>query len=65
MDSKNCRICESVLSIVILVMVLWPNMLGTIASKWVVIVAAVLLLLHAIGCKDCVCSEDKAKKKRK
>ncbi len=65
MDSKNCRTFEAVLSIVILVLILWPKILGAMASKWIVIIAAVLLLLHAIGCKACVCSEGKTKKKRR
>ena len=67
MFNCNCRSTETVLGIVILIVIFWPALLGAIASKWIVIVAAVLLVLHAWSCKNCGIhmSEEIPKKRRK
>jgi hypothetical protein len=49
----NCKWTEIVLAIVILVFVFWV----TTASQWIVAIAAILLLIHALMCKNCaMCS---------
>ena len=66
MDCK-CNWVESVLAIVIIVFAFTSS--G--ASKWIVVIAAVLLLIHALVCKSCkTCAEclkgaPAVKKKRK
>ena len=53
MDCK-CNWVESVLAIVIIIFAFTSS----VASKWIVVIAAVLLLLHALVCKSCkMCSE--------
>lgn len=42
-----CDKPSSFLAIVILVLALWPNLIGAAASKWVIVVAAVLILISA------------------
>lgn len=49
MFNSNCKATETVLALVILVFALWQ----TTFSKWVIVVAAILLLLHAFSCKNC------------
>ena len=49
----NCKGIELVLAIVILVFALWQ----TTYSSWIVIIAAVLLVLHALSCKG-MCGTD-------
>ncbi|MFH1325810.1 MAG: hypothetical protein ABIH49_03540 [archaeon] len=49
-----CRWTEAVLAIVIIVFTWWPTqILSAMVSKWIVIVAAAYLLLHAFTCKHC------------
>lgn len=49
----NCKVTEIVLGIVVLIFALWPDWIGAMASKWIVGIAAVLLILHAATCKNC------------
>ena len=44
----NCKATEIVLGLVVLVFALYQ----TSYSKWVIVVAAVLLLIHGLACKD-------------
>lgn len=46
----NCKVCESVLAIVILVFAIWWNSY----SQWVIGIAAAVLLLHSFMCKSCM-----------
>lgn len=46
----NCKWTETVLAIIILVFAFWTSWAY---SQWVVIIAAVLLLIHAWACKSC------------
>ena len=65
----NCKWVEVVLAIVILVFTFW----STAVSQWLVAIAAVLLLIHALMCKNCAkcepdtgkASKGKSTKKRK
>ena len=41
--------CEAILGIIILVFALWE----TTYSNWIIVVAAVLLLIHSFTCKKC------------
>lgn len=62
----NCKIMEIVLGIVILILTLWPMILGAKASMWIVVVAAALLVIHALTCKNCgACEPMKQTSKRK
>lgn len=45
----NCKWIEILLAIVAIVFTLWP----TAYSKWVVVIAAALILIHALSCKMC------------
>lgn len=50
----GCRWLEAILALVIIVFTYWPTMLfSTMTSEWIVIVAAVLLLIHALFCAKC------------
>lgn len=41
--------CEAIIAIVILIFALWE----TTFSKWIIVIAAVLLLIHSFTCKKC------------
>ena len=58
-----CKWCELVIAIVILVFALWE----TTYSKWIIVVAAIALLIHSfIKCKYCYCTcEEEAKPTKK
>jgi hypothetical protein len=49
----NCKTVESILAIVILIVAIMPDLLGNTGSMWITIIAAALLLLHALMCKKC------------
>lgn len=55
----NHRHWEAVLSVLILIFAFWQTMY----SKWVIVVAAALILLHTAGCGDCCSVEQAAPKK--
>lgn len=50
----NCKWCELVIAIVILVFTFWQ----TTASKWIIAIAAIVLILHSFMCKSCMMCED-------
>lgn len=58
---------NSILGIVILLVTIWPTMFSAMTNKWIVIIAAILLVIHACCCKNCgMCGhEDMSKKKRR
>ena len=61
----NCKWLEVVLLLLIIIWAIWANLFG-IPSFWVIIVAAVILLIHELGCKNChVNMKAKPKKKAK
>lgn len=54
----------TIAAVVILVLALWPELLGAVATKWVVIIAAfVVLIVVWAGVKCKWCEMEKAKKK--
>ena len=58
----NCKMCESILAILIVVFALWP----TPWSQWIVVIAGALLLIHSFACKNCkMCSEHEMMSKKK
>ncbi|MBI3333894.1 hypothetical protein HYZ97_00190 [Candidatus Pacearchaeota archaeon] len=46
----NCQVTEVILAIVIIVFALWSSLAW---GKWVVVIAAALLLIHALKCNNC------------
>lgn len=45
----NCRWTEGVLAAVIIVFAVWPTLIfSATVSKWIVVVAAAILLVHAL-----------------
>ena len=63
----NCKWTESVLAIVIIVFALWPALISSaVVGKWIVIVAAALILIHGLACNHCgICAPEDAKGKGK
>ena len=63
----NCKWLEIIVAVVVFVMVMWPALLGSDVSKWVAAIAAVILLIHALMCKNCAMGAAQAKggKKKK
>lgn len=49
----NCKWCELVIAIVILVFAFWM----TAWSKWIIVIAAIVLLLHSFLCRSCMMCE--------
>ena len=49
----NCKWTETILALVILVFAIWPSLIPQVQGSWIIIVAAVLLLIHAWTCKNC------------
>ena len=46
----NCKWTETIIGVVILVVTLWPNLLGASVSWWLTVIAAAILILHAWRC---------------
>jgi len=61
----NCKWTESILGLAIFVVTLWPSLLNAMLNKWIVILAAVLLVMHAWGCHNCACMKEMPKKKKR
>lgn len=64
----DCKWIELVLAVVILVFTIWPSqILSTGISWWLVVIAAVLLVVHSLFCNKCggVCAGIIKGKKRK
>ena len=49
----NCKWMEIVIAVVVFVVVVWPNLFGATASMWIAAIAAVVLFVHALLCKNC------------
>jgi hypothetical protein len=56
--------CELIIALVILVVAMWPALLGASISNWVIIVAAIVLAIHSFTCKSCFNSGSASKRKR-
>lgn len=64
----SCKWIHAVLAAVLLVVTIWPGIIGDTASWWVTIIIAVLFLIHAFTCKKCCVVDGKSsqgKKKKK
>jgi len=46
----NCKWTEIIIALVILIVTIWPNIVGATVSMWLVVIAAALLLIHALKC---------------
>ncbi len=55
----NCRTIEIILAALVLVFYFWE----TPVSGWIVVLAAIALLVHACTCKNCRISGRAAKKR--
>lgn len=67
----NCRVTELIIGIIILIVAVWPGLVNGVienADGWIIVIAAVILILHSFMCKN-VCmpasSRIVAKKKRR
>ncbi|MBS3086559.1 hypothetical protein J4422_02555 [Candidatus Pacearchaeota archaeon] len=47
MFNCNCKWGETILGVVILIVALWPALLGVSASMWVTVIAAAIIVIHA------------------
>ena len=60
----NCKLTESILAILIIIFAFWQ----TAASIWIIVIAAVLLLIHSHKCGGCstcaTCGNEKMPKKK-
>lgn len=65
----NCKLTESILAILIIIFAFWQ----TAASIWIIVIAAVLILIHSHKCggmcascgSDKILAKKSSKKKRK
>jgi hypothetical protein len=48
---------EIIAAIIVFVLALWPAWLGA-ATKWILVIVALALLLHALFCKCCMCESN-------
>lgn len=50
----KCKYCNAILAIVILVFSFWSvNWTSWLTSRWIIVAAAVLILLHDMKCGHC------------
>ena len=64
----NCKWCTTIIGIVILVFAFLEGVTGL--NMWIIVIAAILLIIHAFKCKNCgICAPEMAtkpdKKRRK
>ncbi|MEK6906681.1 MAG: hypothetical protein AABW81_03600 [Nanoarchaeota archaeon] len=66
----KCKIGEIIAAVVILVIAIWPTIVSATLGMWLTIIAAAIILIHAIACgchKECsdmASAKPKTKKKR-
>jgi hypothetical protein len=48
----NCKVVETIIGIVVIVLAFWPTLLGDF-SKWALVIAGGLLICHALMCSAC------------
>jgi len=61
----NCKATEIILGVIILVFAMWDSTISWLPSGTVIIVAAALIVVHALGCKDLSCTPKPVKAKVK
>ncbi len=44
----NCSVGNTILGLIILVVALFPALLGDQISKWIIVIASVLLIIHEL-----------------
>ena len=52
----NCKLTEIIIALVVIVFALWE----TTYSQWIVVIAALALIVHALKCKNCGVCESHA-----
>ncbi len=52
--------CELLVALVVIVFALWDTM---VYSKWIVVIAGVVLLIHSFTCKKCFACDMKGENK--
>lgn len=61
----NCNLMQIILGVIILVFALW----ATAISGWIIVIAAILIIVHGAFCKNCYTMElqksEAPKKKRR
>ncbi|MEK6927694.1 MAG: hypothetical protein AABX11_04645 [Nanoarchaeota archaeon] len=51
-----CKTVPVVAGVLIAILALWPNLLSAMASKWILLVLAVVMIIHPFMCKVCGCA---------
>jgi len=59
----NHRVYEILLSAIIIIFALWNSTINWLPSKWVIVIAAAILLIHALSRKRMVLPKISAKSK--
>lgn len=59
----GCKSIQILLLVIIAIFSLFGPFIGWMVSKWVIFVAAIILIVHGLSCKKCSCKEPMAKKK--
>lgn len=53
----NCKVTNTILGLIAFVFTVWP----IAASKWIVSIAAALVVVHALCCRNCASCESEEK----
>jgi len=59
----SCRAIQILLLVIIAIFSLFGPFVGWMVSKWVIFIAAIILIVHVTSCKKCSCKEPIVKKK--
>ncbi|MEK6844573.1 MAG: hypothetical protein AABX83_04075 [Nanoarchaeota archaeon] len=43
----NCKVSETIIGLIILIVAVWPVLLGLEISNWIIIIASIVLIIHA------------------
>jgi cytosine/uracil/thiamine/allantoin permease len=60
-----CKYLDTILAAIILIFAIWPTFIPWINGKWIVAIAAIVILLHDLICKKCKSCELVEKEKPK
>jgi hypothetical protein len=56
---NSCKGCGFIGGILLILVSMWPNLMGSVANKWIVFAVGIIMLLGSIGCKSCANCEYK------
>lgn len=51
-----CKTVPVIAGILLGILALWPNLLSAVASKWILIIVAVVMIAHPFMCRVCGCA---------